>query len=496
MKLATFSSVFLVLGVTSANAGAQDISTLDPATRQEIHRQRLATEYLLLEDARTQTFGSDFGVEGRLLTLRLPLYRWSMEDPAASLWGKRRHGLMGADSAPLPTQDDVVAELPPFRLTLGGENSTVNAELGAIEMTLGQGALVNRYVNNPRSGFDLSTFGLVLGAKAKALGGHILLGNLLQPGRFVGFNVQGRPIQWLAGTYTNFQPELIGNVDMYSLLMSSITVGLSAAVDSDASTIMGDHALSGDYSLPNQMPATAGGLSVEIDAGINHQIIDLHVFANATMLGRAFEEATIGSDGRLGSALQTTNLWGAGMNAGGRFNVFLELVKLGGLVEYRLAGPNYQPTYFDRYYEGDRIFVNTASTTGPKIMQRSMGRHGYNLQLGAQVLKSLGVFVELSDLLQLDPRFGKNDASMRAGGIVHLFGVMSFLGAYVNRGFQNYGKMMSPGTSSLWLGEARLSILFFNLVARKWRSYDPTSTGGYQARDGNSLMAELVIGIL
>ncbi len=470
----------------------------DAATAEDIHRKRLRSEYLLLQDSRTTTWGSDFGVEGRLLTLRIPLANWSQEEAPVAGFVSNRVGAsltrVGfADANTTAIKDTIMNELPPFRLTLGGEGSTFNLELGAIENTLGHGALVQRYTNNPRGGFDLTNMGLVIGGQARGLGGQLMLGNLLNPGRLVGFHVKGRPVQWFLGTYTNFVPEAAGNLDMYALLMSALTIGVSGAVDTTAPTVLGERALSGDLSAPTTVPGTVGGLSLEADLGINHSIIAAHIYGNMTGLGRTFEEAAIGVNGRVGSGITQANLFGAGATVGARFNLFLEVLKIGGSMEYRLAGPNYTPTWFDRYYEGDRLFGQSG---GPKITQRTMARHGYNLQLGAQVAKTLGFFWEMSDLVQLDPRFGKNDGQMRVGSILHLFGLIDLLGAYVNRGFTNYTRMFSPETSNMWLGEARLNLGPINLVGRQWRTFQVAPTGGVVARDGTSFMAEFVLGIL
>lgn len=479
----------------------------DQGTSEEVHRQRLRTEFLLLEDSRTTTWGSDFGVEGRLFTLRIPIARFQREDPGASgflaqrgsvlvdrLKGVGRRVGFADDANADQVKDAVWNELPPFRMTLGGEGSTFNGEFGAVENTLGHGALVQRYTNNPRGGFDPTALGLVMSARAKAVGGTLMLGNILQPGRMVGFNVNGRPIQWLAGTYTNIQPEAASNIDMYSLLMSALTVGISGAMDTQAPTELGDRVLAGDTSAPNHVPGTAGGLSVEADVGINHSIIDAHAYGNLTGVGRTFQEATLGSDGHCCGSFQQSNLFGAGGVVGARANLFIEFIKIGGSVEYRLAGPNYSPTYFDRYYEGDRRFSRALGA--PKIAARTMARHGYALQVGAQVLKTLGFFLEASDLVQLDPRFGRNDATMRVGAILHLLGIVDLLGAYSNRGFSDYLHVFNAQQTGMWLGEARLNLGPINLVGRSWRTFETTPNGNLQARNGTSFLAELVIGIL
>lgn len=319
----------------------------DAATQEELHRKRLRTEYLLLQDSRTTTWGSDFGVEGRLLTLRIPIANWTQEEAPVAGFVSNRVGRsltrVGFADNSQAIKDTIINELPPFRLTLGGEGSTFNAELGAIENTLGHGALVQRYTNNPRGGFDLSNMGLVVGAQARGLGGQVMVGNLFTPGRLVGFHVKGRPVQWFLGTYTNFVPEAAGNLDVYALLMSALTIGVSGAVDTAAPTVLGERALAGDLSAPRTVPGTVGGLSLEADLGINHSIIAAHIYGNATGLGRTFDEAGVGADGRVGSAITQTNLFGAGATVGARFNLFLELLKIGGSMEYRLAGPNYTP---------------------------------------------------------------------------------------------------------------------------------------------------------
>ncbi|MBI5496076.1 MAG: hypothetical protein HY904_13715 [Deltaproteobacteria bacterium] len=489
-----------VLGVLatllSGSTALANTAPPDTATSEEVHRQRIRAEFLLLQDARTTTWGSDFGVEGRLLTLRIPLARWAYEEaPVAGFLRQRtrpvlqRLHLAGEGTA---IRDAVINELPPFRLTVGGEGSTFNAEFGAVEHTLGHGALVQRYTNNPNGGFDMSRLGLVIGANAKAVGGNLMIANLLEPGKLVGFNVHGRPIQWFAGTYSNFQPEAASNFDMYSLLMSALTVGISGAVDTSAPSVVGQSVVNGS-SLPQAIPGTVGGLSGEVDVGINHSVLAAHIYGNLTGLGRTFEEVTVGPDGRLGTGLTQASLFGAGATVGARFNIFLEVLKIGGALEYRLAGPNFTPSWFDRYYEGDRLY---GLGGGPKITERSMGRHGYNLQIGAQLLKTLGVFWEMADLVQVDPRFGKNDGTMRLGGVLHLFGVLDFLGAYVNRGFNDYGRMFRGDASSMYLGEARLNLGPLNLVGRQWRTFEQQPTGGTRPRDGSSVMAELVIGLL
>jgi hypothetical protein len=464
---------------------------LDPDAQREVRRQTLQTEYLILEDARTTTFGSDFGTEGRLLTIRFPLYSWQYEQ-AQSLLPRplRRYQRMLEGSQRGAIQDDVMAALPPFRLTFSREGETVWGELGAIESTLGHGSLVNRYTNNPRGGLSFDSMGVVLGAQAKSVGGSIMTGNLLQPGRFIGFNVKGRPLEWIYGTYSNAEPEFFGNFDYYALLLSALTIGVSGAFDTEAARSAINFARTGDEP---SMPGTAGGLSVEADVGLNHSILQAHIYANATALARSFEEATLGADGRATTGHGTSALFGAGITPGVRFNLMLEMLKIGGALEYRLAGPNYTPAYFDRYYEGDR----TATPLGvPKISARSMSRHGYSLQLGAQAFKTLGVFWEMSDLVQLDPRFGKNDATMRVGGIVHLLGVVSFLGAYVNRGFQDYARAFEPSTGGMWLGEVRLSLFCFSIVGRRWRSFERLQDGATIPRNGGSLLAEFQLGIL
>lgn len=500
MRLVKVVTSCLALMLTAAAAHAQDAGT-----RDEIHKQRLRSEFLLLEDARTTTWGSDFGVEGRLLTIRIPLFRFGYEEASTQALLSRASRFTGgnrlsdrlrmADSPDAgAVRDAVWNELPPFRVTLGGEGGTFNAELGAVENTLGHGALVQRYTNNPGGGFDMSKLGVVASARAKSVGGTIMVGNLLQPGHMVGFNVHGRPLEWIYGTYTNFEPEAAGNVDMYALLLSALTVGVSGAMDTQAPTQAANQLAAGDTAVPRFVPGTAGGLSGEVDVGLNHSILAAHLYGNLTGVGRTFQEATLGADGRCCSSNQQGNLFGAGGVVGGRANLFLEFIKIGGSVEYRLAGPNYSPTYFDRYYEGDRTFSSRLGA--PKIAERSMARHGYALQLGAQVLKTLGFFMEMSDLVQLDPRFGRNDGQMRLGGILHLFGIVDLLGAYSNRHFTNYGRMFAPETTSMWLGEARVNLGPLNLVGRQWRTFEPRSQGGTTARDGTSVLAELVIGIL
>jgi hypothetical protein len=483
---------------TTTTTGSTNAPGPDTATLEDLHRKRLRTEYLLLESSRTTTWGSDFGVEGRLLTLRIPLANWTNDQaPVAGLLSRRFNGglqaLHLADNNTTQLKDAVMNELPPFRLTMGSDGGTFNLALGAVENTLGHGALVQRYTNNPRGGFDLNNMGLVLGAQAKMAGGTLMIGNLLNPGRLVGFNVHGRPLEWIFGTYSNFAPEVAGNWDMYALLLSALTVGVSGAVDTTAPSVLGDKVMGGDWTAPRTVPGTVGGLTGEADLGINHSVIAAHIYGNATGLGRTFEEASLGPTGRVGGGITQTNLFGAGATVGARFNLFLEIIKIGGSMEYRLAGPNYAPTWFDRYYEADRLY---GVGGGPKITQRSMARHGYNFQVGAQVLKTLGFFAEMSDLMQMDPRFGKNNGQLRLGGILHVLGFLDFLGAYVNRGFTNYGRMFAGDTTSMWLGEARMNLGPLNLVGRQWRTFEPIPTGGVAARDGTSFMAELVFGIL
>ncbi|MEW5852641.1 MAG: hypothetical protein AB2A00_27905 [Myxococcota bacterium] len=473
---------------------AEQEAQLDPGTRREVRRKRLQTEFMMLEDSRTTTFGSDMGTEGRLFTIRFPLASYYYEDNVAGAVSRKMPHPFSRYANLMPKadngiQDDVMAELPPFRMTFMDDGETMWGELGAIETTFGHGSVINRYLNNPSGGFNLNTFGVVVGARAKSVGGSVMTGNILEPGRFLGFNVHGRPLEWIYGTYSNVEPEAAGNLDYYALLLSALTVGVTGAMDTQAPAMVKAYALDNQ---PAQVPGTAGALALEGDVGINHSIISAHVYANATMLGRTFREAGLGTDGRATTGESVANLWGAGVSPGVRFNLFLELLKIGGAFEYRLAGPNYMPAYFDRNYEADRIAYNGT----PKITRRTMARHGYSLQLGAQLLKTFGLFFELDDLVQLDPRFGKNEASMRLGGILHVLGVLSFMGAYVNRGFQDYTRAWEPARTSMLLGETRLSLLFFSLVARQWRTWEPMEDGKMMPRNGNSFMAEFQIGVL
>ena len=59
----------------------------DAATAEDIHRKRLRSEYLLLQDSRTTTWGSDFGVEGRLGAADLAHYRQELSAPAVGAQG-------------------------------------------------------------------------------------------------------------------------------------------------------------------------------------------------------------------------------------------------------------------------------------------------------------------------------------------------------------------------------------------------------------------------
>lgn len=453
----------------------------DLVVQQEVHRQRVQSEFQSLEEARAGLVGPGLGVQGHLFLLRRPLFRIEFDEETA--WPTWRGVRVPQDSARHP-----VGAVPPLRLAVGGWGSSLNLQVGSIDVTMGNGTLVERYLNNPPPGGGWNALGVVLGVEAGGLGAQVMTGNLLEPGRFLALNVHGRPALWLGGGPTNVLPVMGVGWDPWTLLLRSFSVGVTAAVDTDPNRAIRRYVKEfgqGVWRLPSPLPGTTAGLSLETQWGLQHRFLSARVLGDVTALSRTFEHQTDESN-----VPRTTSLLGAGLGVGGEFDLNLWIITLGLTAHYGLYGPNYLPVYFNRYHEADRLALDGT----PKIAVQTPLRHGYRLQLGGQVLRTLGAFVELSDARPWEPGAESDEATLRVGGVLHLFKTLSVMGAYVNRGFGDYSRMLYPGSTSMWLGEARLQVLVLALVGRAWRTYQENGKR-LEPRDGASMVVEFQIGL-
>ncbi|MEW5853307.1 MAG: hypothetical protein AB2A00_31295 [Myxococcota bacterium] len=462
----------VLLAALPVKADHEQLSTTDPALGEELLRQRLQSEYLLLERARLTPFGPAAGTEGRLFTLRLALLDVQLQQPVTSAAPRLQVTWGGVERQP--------AHLPPFRLAWGQEQSVLHSQVGAIDVTLGQGALMRHYTNNPRAGLDVGLMGVVLGVNLSGVGGTVMTGNLLEPGRLVGAHVHVRPLMLLGGNVGNTLPDAWRLLDLGTVLLSSVSLGVTGVLDSELpGTFFRGLRGPTEWRLPARVPGTAGGLSGEADVGITYGPLDFRVFGNASMLGRSFQTE---------AAQAASHLWGAGASAGVRTSISAPFLRVGGAAQYDLSGPDYLPAYFDRHHEEHRLAMDNGA---PKITLRNPASHGYRLELGAQLFDALGAFWEWVDSFALDGSLDGHRTEMRLGTVLHVLGVLDLMGAYVNRGFHDYRDAFVPDVTSLWLAEARLQVLAFSLVARGWRGYHAQIERGPTPISGSSVLAEI-----
>ena len=451
----------------------EEAKVTDLVARRELRRARLDGEFDLLKDVRHDLFDAYMVTEGTRITLSLPLvFRFDEQDVP----GLRARRLVSRLAPPTPrgmavVQDDARLDLPRAHLALGEEDGPFLFDIGAIEGSVGSGALVSDYATASGEGTGLSSPGLHLRGRTRGLGVTLFTSDVSRPGRVSAFSVSGRPLAWIWGSASNLKPEGSAELEDEGLLFNLVNVAITGAVDNQAP---------GMASGLTGSPGTAGGASLEADLGFDHELLGLKGFANATVLGRRQARQT-----------QLGDLWGAGGRAGLRGKLDVKLLQLGATAGLDLASADYLPSYFDRDYEADRV---AGPTWSPKLALRTPARVGYNLAAHAQLLKSLGAFVELSDMAPLGGARG-HDIDLRVGGLWRILGFFSVMGAYVNRGAESYDKVFAPTRSATWLAEQRLSLFVFTLVARQWRSFEPVDGGRTLARDGQSLLGQVQLGI-
>jgi hypothetical protein len=450
---------------------------LDPGTRRELRRARLWSEFELLKDVRHDLFDVYMVSEGRHVSVSLPfMVSLSEEDipgvvpPAGGRLGRVLRGLgRGA-------LEDQTEDVPALHLAVGGEEDPFLVDVGAMESTVGSGSLVGNYVNSAREGFALDTPGVLLMGRLRGVGATVMTGNVLRPGRVTAVNVSGRPLAWLFGSVDNVKPEGSGGVEGEGLLLNLVDVGVTAAVDMEAP------ATSRQAGAPVHPLGRVSGVSVEGSVGFSETLLGAGVFVNATLLYRVFEPD--------GGGMK--ELYGVGGRAGVRAFLDVKVLRLLGRLEYDVAGQDYIPTYFNRHYEADRV---SDLQVVPKVTRRTPPRHGYGFMLTGEVLRTVGVFVQASDLAPLLPRDGGRAMELRTGVLLHLLGFASVMGAYVNRGFDRAGEVLEPSRSSTWMMEERLSLFCFALVARQWRTYEPMLDGRTLSRDGRSVVGQIEFGL-
>jgi hypothetical protein len=165
--------------------------------------------------------------------------------------------------------------------------------------------------------------------------------------------------------------------------------------------------------------------------------------------------------------------FGIGAHPGVRAELTIPVVAdLSFEADYNFGSRGYVPRYFDRLYflERDRMFGSTL----PKSTAVAPASHGYNLNVTANVLKTLSFYVEARDQIPFFADEGTNSAIITAGaGFFALF-----FGANATLSQAGIREYLAPGlfgAGFIFTAEGRVA-LFANvvhLVGRYYRVHEP-----------------------
>lgn len=313
--------------------------------------------------------------------------------------------------------------------------------------TIGHGALMRRYAPNididyPRVSAEVDAYNDLGGFELFA--NDILEWNLLSGIAFI------KPLSFLGSS---------------NELVKSLSLGVSGAVDWKAPLSLQLDALGARQApLPDRRLLTTDravglfGFDAEVKV-YKDENIDLKPYVDYSLLA--------GGDG------------GLTIGALGRFNVGTSIVNAFRLVaELRFLGSRYQPSYFDTFYEVERVISNfdeTARVDGAiqyrtkqdVVLNTGLGaRKGYYFEASWGVRGAVGFTMSLEGV----------DNSAQKNFVAHLeVPVLSFLqifGSYYKRGFSDFKEFGELDQRSVVFAGARLKVLpFFFINGRAYKTF-------------------------
>jgi hypothetical protein len=233
-------------------------------------------------------------------------------------------------------------------------------------------------------------------------------------------------------------------------------------------------------------PTTGGGTSTAWSAGWDNE---LALLDNKTIRLIGFLDLNAMGSPRSGASDDVPVGFGAHPGARVVFDIpVLAQIEIGG--DYNFGTRGYIPRYFDRLYfiERDQMFGSTLT----KASGVAPSSHGYNLRIGANILKTVSLFLEGRDQIPFYADEGTNSAMLTAGAS---FWFMFFGGgATVSQaGVREYGAPGLMGSGFVMTAEGRVALLanVVHIVGRYYRVHDPVDIN-LDNREFNVLQGTLI----
>jgi hypothetical protein len=349
-------------------------------------------------------------------------------------------------------------------IQIGDERKAYHFQLGALSSRIGHGSIVHYFTNSPEG--SARRFGVLGELNSASLGAQILVGDVTDPRQFVAARVNGRPILWFAAPDSMLHPNDL-DMDPRSEIAGMWVTGLTAAADFMAPTSGGGAATAWSVGWDNEL------------ALLDNKIVRLIGFVDLNAMG-----------GPRDGAMADVPV-GLGAHPGARvvFDIpIVAQIEISG--DYNFGTRGYVPRYFDRLYflERDQMFGSTMT----KASAVAPASHGYNLRVGANIMKTVSVFLEGRDQIPFYGDEGTNSAMLTGGAS---FWFMFFGGgATVSQaGIREYGAPGLMGSGFVLTAEGRVALLanVVHIVGRYYRVHDPVDIN-LDNRDFNVLQGTLI----
>ena len=239
------------------------------------------------------------------------------------------------------------------------------------------------------------------------------------------------------------------------LVARSLSVGFSAAADTDAPVALAYDAARGGRQLGAD-GRFAGGHALALLYGIDAEVkvvktphVDVKPYVDYSVLKGGDAGLTVG--------------------ALGRFNAFADPVHaFRAIFELRSLGPRYVPSYFDTFYEVERYAArelpqpNGIARYATKLEDVTSGRRPQ--RLGYYLEGSWGIRGRVGFTLAVEGTGDSAEKNLVAHLEVPAVDFLQFFGSYYKRGFVDFGEVAKIDERTILFAGARLKILPFLFV--------------------------------
>ncbi len=448
-------ALLLAASLVAGSAGAATPRTSEPtpdATTTAASGPSYAQQVVLADHQRRLDIGRMVlggpysGMEANHLALRWsPGWSWSWHagsDARALLSLADGDDLPGTEPGVGGERDDPRRGF--LRWRIGKDGDSLHLELGLLQTTLGHGSAVNLYQNSPEG--SALAFGAVLEGQLKGGGLTLVLGDALQPGRFVAGRLRLKPLNIILSPDSAIQPDGL-DLDPRGELLGILVLGFTAAADLEAPVV--DAAIDAvGQPIPGQgtRPVATFGLDIEtppIDLGIFH----FNPYVDGVML--------MGRGDGPGYGLHPGLAMGTDF-----FGVYWQLA-----LQYYLGTAGYLPWYFDGRYTYERL--RTVAYNAPKASRSTLApaTHGYTGAISAQLLDSVTAWAELGDRIPFDSADGHSYGRAQIGATAGPSMANATL-ALLREGWRDYDRVFEDDGLTALVVQGKLSLLFVGLVER------------------------------